>query len=55
MNDKVKRSPKQPYKKGSNNHDPAIKHDKEADKRSNPKDIHEDRGIRKKKLAKPKY
>jgi hypothetical protein len=54
MNEKTKRSPKQPHKKGANRHDPAIKHDKLGGKRSRSKDIREDRGIRKKKLAKPK-
>lgn len=54
MSDKAKRSPKTPHKKGADRHDPAIKHDKVAGKRATSKDIHEDRGIRKKKLAKPK-
>lgn len=54
MSDKVKRSSEQPHKKGANPHDPAIKHEKLGGKRSRSKDIHEDRGIRKQKLAKPK-
>jgi len=54
MSDKAKRSPNPPHKKGANRHDSAVKHDKAKGKHSTSKDIHEDRGVRKKKLSKPK-
>ncbi|MDA1369373.1 MAG: hypothetical protein O2971_01230 [Proteobacteria bacterium] len=50
----MKRSSEQPHKKRANQHDPAIKHEKQDSKRSRSKDIHEDRETRKQKLAKPK-
>ena len=54
MTDKGSRSPEVPHKKGPDRHDPAIKHDKEPGGRRHSRDVHEDRGVRKSKLGRPK-
>jgi hypothetical protein len=58
MSDDVKQtdseSHKQSHKLGADRHDPAKNPDKEHGKHKTSKDIREDRGIRKHKLAKHK-